>query len=228
MRAAPSPDGSAASLGARGNANSHPGQQQQLLLRLQSSPQPAQLRSNAPAAGPDHQDLGELWQQILSSLELPSTRMLLSQQASLLRLDDQRAVVRVSSKWIAMVQSRLPLLESALHQALGSPRQVLLEASDQPSSPVVVTPPMVARPAGTPPVGPPTAPPLDHAPSASAAAVASQATTSQAAAPQAMAAAQTPSPAPGRQRRTQPLIGLSANRSMTRPAAWPTSSTAKW
>ncbi|CAK6696288.1 DNA polymerase III subunit gamma/tau [Synechococcus sp. CBW1107] len=152
--------------------------------------------SNAPAAGPDHQDLGELWQQILSSLELPSTRMLLSQQASLLRLDGQRAVVRVSSKWIAMVQSRLPLLESALRQALGSPRQVLLEASDQPSSPVVVTPPMVARPTGTPPVGPPTAPPLDHAPSASAAAVVSKAMTSQAAAPQAMAAAQTPSPAP--------------------------------
>lgn len=142
--------------------------------------------SNTPGASPDHQDLGELWQQILSSLELPSTRMLLSQQASLLRLDGQRAVVRVSSKWIAMVQSRLPLLESALRQALGSPRQVLLEASDQPSSPVVITPPMVVNPTGTPSVGPPIAPPLDHAPSASAAAVA----------PQAMAATQTPSPAP--------------------------------
>ncbi len=131
----------------------------------------------APAAGPESQDLGELWQQILSSLELPSTRMLLSQQASLLRLDGQRAVVRVSGKWIAMVQSRLPLLESALLQALGSPRQVLLEASEQSgSSPVaaaVVSPPLVpvpvvpvvpvepvvpAPPVPTPPPGPPPAP----------------------------------------------------------------------
>ncbi|CAK6688134.1 DNA polymerase III subunit gamma/tau [Synechococcus sp. BA-124 BA4] len=152
-----------------------------------ASPAPSNTPAAAPEPEPEHQDLGELWQQILSSLELPSTRMLLSQQASLLRLDGQRAVVRVSSKWIAMVQSRLPLLESALRHALGSPRQVLLEASDQPSSPVVVTPPLVARP---------TEPPQDHASSAAAAAVDTQATTSQIEAPQAMAAAQTPAPGP--------------------------------
>lgn len=127
-----------------------------------AEPSPAEPRA-APAPGLEHQDLGELWQQILSSLELPSTRMLLSQQASLLRLDQQRAVVRVSGKWIAMVQSRLPLLESALHQALGSPRLVLLEASDQPSSPIAA-PPVVARPAVEPPVAPAVVP----GPSASA------------------------------------------------------------
>lgn len=84
--------------------------------------------------------------------------MLLSQQASLLRLDGQRAVVRVSGKWIAMVQSRLPLLETALLQALGSPRQVLLEASEQSgSSPVaaaVVSPPLVPVPVPVVPVVP--------------------------------------------------------------------------
>jgi DNA polymerase-3 subunit gamma/tau len=83
-----------------------------------------------PAAAPAPQNLGELWQQILAGLELPSTRMLLSQQAHLHRLDDRRAVVRVSGNWIAMVQSRLPLLEGALARALGSPRQVTLEAGD--------------------------------------------------------------------------------------------------
>ncbi len=142
--------------------------------------------ASPPAPGPDHQDLGELWQQILSSLELPSTRMLLSQQASLVRLDGQRVVVRVSSKWIAMVQSRLPLLESALRQALGRPRQVLLEASDQPSSPAV-SPPVVARPTAPPPVALPVMP----TPSASP-----PAPTSQATAPQAMAATLAPSPGP--------------------------------
>jgi DNA polymerase-3 subunit gamma/tau len=90
-----------------------------------------------PATPPAQANLGELWQQILASLELPSTRMLLSQQATLHRLDERRAVVRVAGNWIAMVQSRLPLLEGAMAKTLGSPRQVTLEAGDtaQPGGP---------------------------------------------------------------------------------------------
>ncbi|MCT0218851.1 DNA polymerase III subunit gamma/tau [Synechococcus sp. CS-1329] len=165
-------------------------------------PIPVPVGSSAsPAPGQEPQDLGELWQQILSSLELPSTRMLLSQQASLLRLDDQRAVVRVSSKWIAMVQSRLPLLETALDQALGSPRQVLLEASDQPSNPVVppagTARPVVARSSGAPPaVGPSMAAPVVRPPSPSPTPVAL--------APQPTAAPAAGDPAPDRPER-QPL-----------------------
>jgi DNA polymerase-3 subunit gamma/tau len=104
-----------------------------------------------PAAAPTPQNLGELWQQILAGLELPSTRMLLSQQAHLHRLDDRRAVVRVSGNWIAMVQSRLPLLEGALARALGSPRQVTLEAGD------------AAPPAGPTPAQAPERPPVVEA-----------------------------------------------------------------
>jgi len=104
-----------------------------------------------PAAAPTPQNLGELWQQILAGLELPSTRMLLSQQAHLHRLDDRRAVVRVSGNWIAMVQSRLPLLEGALARALGSPRQVTLEAGD------------AAPPAGSTPAQAPERPPVVEA-----------------------------------------------------------------
>ena len=102
-----------------------------------------------PAAAPAPQNLGELWQQILAGLELPSTRMLLSQQAHLHRLDDRRAVVRVSGNWIAMVQSRLPLLEGAMARALGSPRQVTLEAGD-------TAPPGSPPPPGPAPERPPT------------------------------------------------------------------------
>jgi DNA polymerase-3 subunit gamma/tau len=76
-------------------------------------------------------NLAELWQQILTGLSLPSTRMLLSQQAQLVRLDEQRAVVRVAGTWMAMVQSRLPLLEQAVLKALGSPRQLVLEAGGE-------------------------------------------------------------------------------------------------
>jgi DNA polymerase III subunit gamma/tau len=89
---------------------------------VQTAPEPA------PAGG----NLAEIWQQILAGLELPSTRMLLSQQASLHRLDERRAVVRVAANWLTMVQSRQSLLEKAMLLALGSARQVTLEPSDHP------------------------------------------------------------------------------------------------
>ena len=73
------------------------------------------------------EDLGELWQQILASLELPSTRMLLSQQARLVRIDSHRAVVQVSGNWMGMVQSRATLLEKAIATAMGGNRQLVLE-----------------------------------------------------------------------------------------------------
>ena len=91
--------------------------------------------------------MGELWQQILAGLELPSTRMLLSQQAQLVRLDQRRAVVQVAGNWMAMVQSRLPLLEAAVTKALGSPRQLVLEGGGdhaQPPSKAPLAAPVVA------------------------------------------------------------------------------------
>ena len=91
------------------------------------NPEPTPAPHGGPGAGAN---LPELWQQILTGLELPSTRMLLSQQATLVRLDGQRAVVRVAGNWMAMVQGRLPLLERAMEAALGSPRQVNLEGAD--------------------------------------------------------------------------------------------------
>lgn len=80
-----------------------------------------------PTAPPEPTNLGELWQQILGSLELPSTRMLLSQQAQLVRLDTHRAVVQVAGNWMGMVQSRASLLEQAISRALGGSRQLVLE-----------------------------------------------------------------------------------------------------
>ena len=73
-------------------------------------------------------NLPELWQQILGSLELPSTRMLLSQQAQLVRLDSHRAVVQVAGNWMGMVQSRATLLEQAIARACGGNRQLVLES----------------------------------------------------------------------------------------------------
>ncbi|QNG27720.1 DNA polymerase III subunit gamma/tau [Synechococcus sp. HK01-R] len=89
--------------------------------------EPVTETATEPAAPPDPTNLGELWQQILGSLELPSTRMLLSQQAQLVRLDAHRAVVQVAGNWMGMVQSRASLLEQAISRALGGNRQLVLE-----------------------------------------------------------------------------------------------------
>jgi len=116
--------------------------------------------SPTPEPAPAPQNLAELWQQILAGLELPSTRMLLSQQAHLRRLDNSRAVVRVSGNWIAMVQSRLPLLEGAITKVLGSPRQVTLEPGEAAlAAAVAVEESAPARPA----IGQPTPQPPDQA-----------------------------------------------------------------
>ncbi len=118
-----------------------------------AAPAPEPAAPAAPAPSGEAPDLAALWQQILAGLELPSTRMLLSQQASLARLDSQRAVVQVAGNWTAMVQSRLPLLEKAVASALGSPRQVVLEAGNAPAPAAPI-----AAPAATPaPAEPPAA-----------------------------------------------------------------------
>jgi DNA polymerase-3 subunit gamma/tau len=136
------------------------------------APAPAPAAPPAPAesvAAPPAIPLPDLWQQILASLALPSTRMLLSQQAQLVRLDDRRAVVRVAGNWMAMVQSRLPLLEQAITTTLGQPRQLVLEGggetpaaptqSTAPSPPVAAAPPEAAPPEVVPAAAVPPPPP---------------------------------------------------------------------
>ena len=110
-----------------------------------------------PAPTPSSGDLTELWQQILGSLELPSTRMLLSQQAHLVRLDANRVVVQVAGNWMSMVQSRSALLEQAVAKALGGNRQLLLEPGSGAVPPPAAAPPkpVVQPPAPVASVTPP-------------------------------------------------------------------------
>ena len=128
------------------------------------SPSPAQAKTPelptvataTPVPATSGTNLPELWQQILGSLELPSTRMLLSQQAQLVRLDANRAVVQVAGNWMGMVQSRASLLEQAVAKALGGSRQLIIEASanaiaapSEPSAPVVQPPQTAPAPVET-------------------------------------------------------------------------------
>ena len=126
----------------------------------------------AAAANGEITNLPELWQQILGSLELPSTRMLLSQQAQLIRLDANRAVVQVASNWMGMVQSRAALLEQAVAKALGGNRQLILEAGKTAMpSPIAAPTPSPPRPSPAPPatpVAPTPTPPAPVAPTPAA------------------------------------------------------------
>ena len=119
------------------------------------SPELPTVSTPAPAASTN---LPELWQQILGSLELPSTRMLLSQQAQLVRLDANRAVVQVAGNWMGMVQSRASLLEQAVAKALGGSRQLVLEASNSAMPPPLATAPVATAPTAVEPPTPAPAP----------------------------------------------------------------------
>ena len=143
----------------------------------------------APAPAAANLDLNSLWQQILASLELPSTRMLLTQQGELVRLDNQRAVVRVAPNWAGMVQSRLPLLEQAAAKVLGQPRQVVLETGEPSQQKQSPQPPAAPQPA---PVAATDAPPAQPNP----AAVAPPTPAAEPAAPAVAAAAPTPTVEP--------------------------------
>ncbi|WP_115161067.1 DNA polymerase III subunit gamma/tau [Synechococcus sp. UW86] len=125
------------------------------------SPELPTVSTPAPAASTN---LPELWQQILGSLELPSTRMLLSQQAQLVRLDANRAVVQVAGNWMGMVQSRASLLEQAVAKALGGSRQLVLEASNSAMPPAMATAPVATPSITPPPITPPPIAPTPIAP----------------------------------------------------------------
>ncbi|MFM7395351.1 MAG: DNA polymerase III subunit gamma/tau [Cyanobium sp.] len=140
----------------------------------------------APAAQEIPEDLTELWQRILARLELPSTRMLLNQQARLVRLDGHQALIEVAGTWMAMVQSRLPLLERSVEAALGSPRKLSLVAgagvttASRPPAPAPPTrpapipatlatdPPPPRAPAPTPAEAPPGTDPVPEPPAMAA------------------------------------------------------------
>ncbi len=160
-----------------------------------SSPQPAEPEvAERPITPPSTDDLGELWQQILAGLELPSTRMLLSQQAQLVRIDNHRAVVQVAGNWMGMVQSRVALLEQAIARTMGGTRQLVLENHSGVA-------PMAAMPPNTSPA------PSAQTTAASAVAPASSAATS----PAASGGAQLPP-------RTTPAAPQATQQAMSRPA----------
>ena len=70
-------------------------------------------------------NLDDIWKKVIAMLELPSTKMLLSQQAKLININSDSAEIAISEKWINMIQSRKNLIEDAFYKARGSSTKVL-------------------------------------------------------------------------------------------------------
>jgi len=70
--------------------------------------------------------LDQIWEKVIAMLELPSTKMLLSQQAKLINLHSDTAEIAISGKWINMIQSRKNLIEDAFYKARGISTKVIL------------------------------------------------------------------------------------------------------
>ena len=75
--------------------------------------------SNEIQKGNESADLKEKWELILSKLELPSTKMLLSQQAKLVSIDSDEIEIALSPNWENMIKSRKVIIENAVKKIFG-------------------------------------------------------------------------------------------------------------
>ncbi len=64
-------------------------------------------------------NLKDKWELILSKVELPSTRMLLSQQAELESIDSEKITIALSPNWESMIKSRKVIIENTVKKIFG-------------------------------------------------------------------------------------------------------------
>ncbi len=64
-------------------------------------------------------NLKDKWELILSKVELPSTRMLLSQQAELESFDSDKITIALSPNWESMIKSRKVIIENTVKKIFG-------------------------------------------------------------------------------------------------------------
>jgi len=72
-------------------------------------------------------NLKDKWELILSKVELPSTRMLLSQQAELESFDSEKITISLSPNWENMIKSRKIIIENTVKKIFGD--QIILNFS---------------------------------------------------------------------------------------------------
>jgi len=81
---------------------------------------------------PGSNNLKDKWELILSKLELPSTRMLLSQQAELESFDSEKITIAISPNWENMIKSRKVIIENTVKKIFGD--QIIINFSTKQST----------------------------------------------------------------------------------------------
>ncbi len=76
---------------------------------------------------PGSNNLKDKWELILSKVELPSTKMLLSQQAELESCDSEKITIALSPNWENMIKSRKVIIENTVKKIFGD--QIILNFS---------------------------------------------------------------------------------------------------
>ena len=75
--------------------------------------------SNKNQNNPESNNLKDKWELILSKVDLPSTRMLLSQQAELESFDSEKITIALSPNWENMIKSRKLIIENTVKKIFG-------------------------------------------------------------------------------------------------------------
>ena len=73
----------------------------------------------------DKSEKDEKWELILSNVELPSVKMLLSQQAELASFNSNKVEIAFSANWFNMIEMRRLIIENAVKKIFGE--QVIVE-----------------------------------------------------------------------------------------------------
>ena len=71
----------------------------------------------------------DVWQEILKNLEIPSSRMLLSQQAKIAIIDEKEIVILVARNWFGMVKKRADLLQQCVDRVFPG-KTVVIKPND--------------------------------------------------------------------------------------------------
>jgi len=86
---------------------------------ITSSSQNQKINNNDKNIDNESINLKEKWSLILSKLELPSTRMLLSQQAELISIQSNMVEIGLAPNWENMIKSRKVVIEDAVKKIFG-------------------------------------------------------------------------------------------------------------
>ena len=73
----------------------------------------------------DKLKLNEIWELILSKIELPSTKMLLTQEGELLGFNSNNVEIALSSNWYNLIMSRRLIIENAVRKVFG--KQIIVQ-----------------------------------------------------------------------------------------------------